>query len=568
MFRSPVETFSAYKTSEVLPALKQIEASLVKGLYVVGFISYEASPAFDPANRTRKPDGFPLLWFSSYKCFSEFHFPNDFSFSHPPVSFSPETEKQIYLKNVRKIRKYIYDGDIYQANYTFRMTGEAQGNPELLFLNLSISHPVPYSAFINAGNLKIISNSPELFLESVSGRIRSLPMKGTASRAATFDEDRKVAEDLSKDLKNRAENIMIVDMVRNDLGRICRTGSVKAEKLFHVDTYPTVHQMISEVTGRLKPDTCITDILSATFPPASITGAPKIRAMEIISGLETSPRKAYTGSIGCFMPDGDFCLNVAIRTFICSDKKTELGIGSGIVADSEPEKEWTECLMKSDFANFAKPDFKILETILWTRSKGFAFLKEHLERAQNSQEYFGQRWDGAKAKKAIRRLMSFLSRSKINIARVRLMISEDGNAETEYSVLEKTGWNKLMLKIKLSRKKTDSKDVFLYHKTTNRKLYDEEFRKAHSEGFDEVIFQNEKGEITEGAISNIFILKGGSWLTPALSCGLLPGIWRSKMICELRTSEERITAVDVKNAEKIIIGNSVRGKAEGNLIVR
>ncbi|MFZ2658193.1 MAG: aminodeoxychorismate synthase component I [Victivallales bacterium] len=566
LFKSPVETFTASKICEVIPSLKRIESSLKKGLYVAGFISYEAASAFDPASRTRKPENFPLLWFSSYKYFSAYNSrQNNFTFHQPSIAMSPETGKNIYLKNVRKIKKYIYDGDIYQANYTFRVSGKAVDDPEILFLNLFSSHPVPYSAFINTGKLKIISNSPELFLESVSGKIRSLPMKGTAGRALTCEEDRNIAKDLSHDVKNRAENIMIVDMVRNDLGRICKTGSIQAEPLFHVDTYPTVHQMVSGVSGQLKPGTSISEILDAAFPPASITGAPKIRAMEIISGLETSPRKVYTGSIGCFMPDGDFCLNVAIRTLLCSGNMTELGIGSGIVSDSVPEKEWTECLMKSGFANFAKPDFKILETILWRKGRGFIYLKEHLERARNSQAYFGRKWNEGNTKKAMLRLMSFLSKSKLNNARVRLLISEDGKVKTEYAPMEKGGWGKKLLSLKLSRNKTNSKDVFLYHKTTSRKFYDDEFKKAHAEGFDEIIFQNEMGEITEGAISSIFILKGGRWLTPALSCGLLPGIWRAKAINRLHAAEETMTARDLPKAEKIIIGNSVRGEAGGTI---
>ncbi len=562
LFHSPVETFTASRISDVLPALKKAEYFLKKGLYVAGFISYEAAKAFDPANKTRKPGDFPILWLSSYKYLSEFKIPRNFKTATKFVELLPSTEKHLYLKSIRRIKKFICDGDIYQANYTFRIIGEAVENPELLFLNLSVSHPVPYSAFVNTGKHKIISNSPELFLESFSGGIMSLPMKGTASRAFSYEEDRIIAKELSKDMKNRAENIMIVDMVRNDLGRICRTGSVKCAPLFHVDTYPTVHQMVSGVGGQLKTGISISEILAATFPPASITGAPKIRAMEIISELESSPRKLYTGTIGCFMPNGDFCLNVAIRTFICSGRKIELGIGSGIVADSEPGKEYDECLVKSGFANFARPEFKILETMIWKKGRGFAYLREHLERARNSQSYFGRKWDEAKTSKAMRNLMSLLSGSKISKARVRLLISEDGKTETEHVPLEKAGWGKKVLNLKLSRKKTDSRNVFLYHKTTNRKFYDDEFRKAHADGFDEVIFRNEKKEITEGAISSIFILKNGKWLTPVLHCGLLPGIWRASMIRELRAGEKKLTLRDLHSAEKIMIGNSVRGFAE------
>ncbi|MFA6292107.1 MAG: aminodeoxychorismate synthase component I [Victivallales bacterium] len=564
LFQDPVRTVSVSRTDGILPALKWAVSSMKRGLHIAGFISYEASAAFDPANRTFKTTGrFPLLWLSSYKCFSPFEIPSTFKPSPLPVKLCPKIEKDKYLADVRKIKNYIFDGETYQVNYTFRVSGKPIESPEQLFLNLFASHPVPYSAFINTGKFRIISNSPELFLESSSGKIGSLPMKGTASRALTFEEDEITARHLAKDSKNCAENIMIVDMVRNDLGRICEPGSISAAPLFRVDTYPTVHQMVSGVNGQLKAGTGIVEILKATFPPASITGAPKIRAMEIISELESSPRKIYTGTIGCFRPNGDFCLNVAIRTFLCSKSRTELGIGSGIVADSEPHAEWLECLMKSGFANFNPPDFEVLETILWDKDKGFAFLDEHLARARDSQAYFGRRWDKERSNKALRRLKSLLP--KLKYARVRFLVSKNGRVKTEYTVLERTGWDKQILKLKISGKPVSSKDVFLYHKTTNRQLYDSEFKAAHTEGFDEVIFMNEKGEITEGAITNIFILTKNGWCTPSLKCGLLPGIWRKKMICELRAEERNITLKDLKSAEKIIIGNSVRGGQKAQL---
>ncbi|MFA6568612.1 MAG: aminodeoxychorismate synthase component I [Victivallales bacterium] len=567
LFQDPVRTVSVSRTDGIIPALKWAESSLKKGLHVAGFISYEASSAFDPANKTFKAGGnFPLLWLSSYRGGGAFEIPEDFKTRRQPVNLSPETGKSKYLSDVKKIRKHIYNGETYQVNYTFRVFGKPLDSPEQFFMDFCVSHPVPYSAFINTGRFKIISNSPELFLESLSGKIRSLPMKGTASRALTSEEDEMTARQLAKDPKNLAENIMIVDMVRNDLGRICRPGSISADPLFRVDTYPTVHQMVSGVNGELKPGTGLVEIFASTFPPASITGAPKIRAMGIISELESSPRKIYTGAIGCFNPNGDLCLNVAIRTFLCSKAGTELGIGSGIVADSEPRKEWLECLMKSGFANFNPPDFDVLETIFWDKGRGFVYLKEHLERARNSQTYFGRRWNDEFSNKALRKLKSLLLRRKVNYARVRLLISGNGKVKPEYSVLESPGWNKKILDLKISGKRVSSKDVFLYHKTTNRKFYDAELKKARSEGFDEVIFLNEKGEVTEGAITSIFILGKGGWITPCLKCGLLPGIWRGKTICELRAEEKKITLKDLKTAEKIIIGNSVRGSQEVSAI--
>jgi para-aminobenzoate synthetase/4-amino-4-deoxychorismate lyase len=387
-------------------------------------------------------------------------------------------------------------------------------------------------------------------------------MKGTASRHPDAASDKAVAEWLAEDPKNRAENLMIVDMVRNDFGRFCIPGSIRVDPLFQVDSYHTVHQMISTVYGEACDGKSLHDILQATFPPASITGAPKISAVNIISREEQSPRKVYTGAMGCFMPGGDFCLNVAIRTLICHADRTELGIGSGIVYDSKAESEWQEALLKSHFINYSIPDFVVLETMLWEKRGGIKYLSAHLVRAESTQLYFGRQWNQA----AVDSELSLVNEPSEQ-ARLRLLIASDGSAKVEIHPVTACGWGKDQLKVLVASEIVDSSDVFLYHKTTNRDFYNRHFHDARENGFDEVIFFNERNELTEGAISNIFLRHGNLWSTPLLTCGLLPGIWRDKMMHELNAVEKVLYSRDLKNADEIILGNSVRGKGLAGEIV-
>lgn len=553
--------------------LAVLEKKVGKGKFAAGFLSYEAAPAFDKAHKVRNLTDFPLLWFGIYDHAPKIFAPNLESvieFKH--IDSKPELTKDEYVSAIRKIEKYIGDGDIYQANFTFRseifFSGKRNFDPEIpyhLFESLFQIHPVPYAAYVNTGQAELVSISPELFLEKSSLKIRSMPMKGTAHRRLSAIDDLKAAEALSKDPKNRAENIMIVDMVRNDLGRICRLGSVKAGPLWHVDTYNTVHQMISCVEGDLPPNISLFDVLAATFPAASITGAPKIRAMQIIDELEKSPRKVYTGSIGCVIPGGDFCFNVAIRTLVFREGDVELGVGSGIVADSDPVDEWQESLLKGRFISRKLPSFDLLETMLWCKGKGVVFLDEHLERLRNSHRYFLWKWN---REKIINRLdQAVESLSAFDYARIRLLVSQNGNVVVEVHPLDKQGWGKDVINVKISQSKTDSGNLFLYHKSTFRDFYNQQFKQAQAEGFDEVIFSNEKNEITEGAISNIFIRKGPKWFTPPVKCGLLPGIWRVAKFADLHSEEKILNIEDLKKADEILIGNSVRGEVRGKLSI-
>lgn len=570
LFTNPIDIISAQKPGDIIPSIHKMEKLLERGKILAGFFSYEASIGLDSSKKVHSvPTNFPLLWFGVYEkptiTFCNKDIPH-MGKKHTIDTFENEISQSEYCRIADKIINYISAGDIYQANVTFRAQARCNCDPVSLFYSSLLYHPVPYAAFVNIDSHYIISNSPELFLDCNAGYIRSMPMKGTSKRDPVNEIDKKRKENLKYDEKNRAENVMIVDMVRNDLGRICTIGTIHVDSLFRVDTYPTVHQMISEVHGHLSANSSLENILQATYPPASITGAPKIRAMQIIAECERSPRKVYTGSIGCFTGVHDFCLNVAIRTLIHDKSETiELGIGSGIIADSNVETEWNECLLKSSFVSFMKSDFFVLETMLWdSYKKEIIYLEEHLARAKNTLEYFGWNTDMNNAIKELKQSTNSLQ--SMPYSRVRLLISAQGKAVVNVTQLHTPGWNVKNPRIRISKNIVDSNNVFLYHKTTHRTLYDTEYNNTLKDGFDEVVFVNENNYITEGAISNIFICKNNKWYTPAIHCGLLPGIWRKKCIEKLNAKEACLSIDDLLSADIVMIGNSVREGAYSNSI--
>jgi len=569
LFREPEAVLTAWRADEVLPLLAEAEAALAAGRWVAGALAYEAAPAFDPAHQTHAPDALaPLAWFGIYRRAEAFRFPEEAPAHAAPGAFVPSIGRAAYLAAVARVKAYIHEGDIYQANLTFPALAPPVPDPAALFLALCRRHPVPCAAWIQAGGWQLASLSPELFLDGDGDTVRSRPMKGTARRGRWTAEDRAAARALAHDAKNRAENVMITDMVRNDLGRVCVPGSIRVEPLCRVETYATVHQMVSEVHGRLRPDVSPAALLAATFPAASITGAPKIRAMAIIRELEPFPRRFYTGAVGVFAPDGGLRLNVAIRTLLCLPGRTELGIGSGVVADSQPAEEWRECRLKARFVRHRLPEFDVLETMLWRRESGFAMLSGHLARARGSQRHFGRPWRPREIRNALAERAAALSDGPHDQARVRLLVDRQGQARTEMHPLAAVGWGRPLLSVRLASRPVREDDIFLFHKTTRRQRYDTEFHAALAAGCDEVLFRNRRGELTEGAISNLLVKLDGHWFTPPLRCGLLPGLWRSAARREFRARERILTVADLHRAEAILLGNSVRGAAPARLVDR
>lgn len=579
IFLRPQKIVSTFKIGEIESCFEELGRALKEGYYVAGFLSYEAGEAFEEGLRGRVAFDFPLLWFGVYKepviydhCQERFR---NFSSKAGPFikkivkykncrqrdyllrDIRPNISENTYLKAIAKIKDLIAQGFTYQVNYTFKLKFSFSGSASGLFFNLRNNQSVSYSAFIKAGPYFVLSFSPELFFRKIKDKIYTRPMKGTARRGRDLQEDRAVARGLRRCLKNRSENIMIVDLLRNDLGRISATGSVRVCRLFNVEKYQTLFQMTSDIKARLKTDDFVFDIFRYIFPSGSVTGAPKIKTMEIIRQLEKEPRKIYTGSIGFFSPDKSGTFNVAIRTLLINSqtKAAEMAVGSGIVYDSIPEREFEECCLKANFLTHRPQEFQLIETMLWRPDKGYLLIDKHLKRLESSSKYFNFPFNKKDIMAALKKLQRYF---KKNFYRVRLLLDRKGNIKLKSSLLKKPGKRP---KVCISSKKTRSRNPFLYHKTTNRKIYDVEYKRCKRLGFYDVIFTNEKGEVTEGAISNIFIRKNGKFYTPPINCGVLDGIYRRYLLSSKKyiIKEKVLFIDDLFSADEIYLSNSVRG---------
>jgi len=588
VFLRPKKTVSTFKIKEIKDCFAELDKALKEGYYVAGFLSYEAGSAFEERLRHRQTFAFPLLWFGVYE--------EPLIYNHRKGGFEKSSAqarrlaKEVvrtknykqrgyllkniranvsepsYLKAIARIKSLIARGSTYQVNYTFKLRFSFSGSPAALYLNLRNNQSVSYAAFIRAhpaykkgpGPFYILSFSPEFFFRKKGNKICVRPMKGTADRGRDSKEDSEIAAQLKNCPKNRSENVMIVDLLRNDLGKISTTGSVKVPRLFNVERYETLFQMTSDIESRLKGRGLAFDIFSRIFPSGSVTGAPKIATMEIIRQLEREPRNVYTGSIGFFSPDESGIFNVAIRTLLIDSRRktAEMGVGSGIVYDSDAKGEFAECRLKANFLIKKPKKFQLIETMLWQPAKGYLLLDEHLRRLENSAGYFGFLY---KRKDILEALMKLQNNFGPNFYKVRLLLFKDGSIKLEPSLFQSR--RDAELKVYLSAKRTQTQEPFLYHKTTCRKIYDEEYKRCRRLGFYEAIFANEKGEITEGAISNIFIRKNGGLYTPPLKCGLLDGVYRRYMLYSGRfpIKEKVLFKEDLINAEEIYLSNSVRG---------
>ena len=570
VFLKPKRVISTFKIEEIETSLAELNKALKKGYYAAGFLSYEAGEAFEATLRHRRCYGFPLLWFGIYKepliydhrkarFIKKVVLPKNYKQkSYTIKNIRPNVSRSSYIKAIAKIKALIAKGFTYQVNYTFKLKFLFSGSPQGLYLELRDKQAVAYSSLVKTGRYCVLSFSPELFFMKNRGVILARPMKGTASRGKDLKEDTEIAQQLKNSLKNRSENVMIVDLLRNDLGRVSSTGSVTVPRLFNVEKHETLFQMTSDIESRLKVRNLAFDIFRHIFPSGSVTGAPKIKTMQIIKQLEKEPRNVYTGGIGFFSPENLGVFNVAIRTLLIDTRARsgEMGVGSGIIYDSDSRSEYAECRLKADFLVKKAKKFKLIETMLWQPCKGYLFLDLHLKRLENSAKYFNFAHNKESILKALQKLQKSFNR---HAYRIRLLLEKNGNIGLESSLLklspEKTP------KIYLSTRKTHSENPFLYHKTTNRKVYDAEYKRSKALGFYDVIFANQKGEITEGAISNIFIRKNAKFYTPPKSCGLLDGVYR-KYLLSLRkhvVKEKVLFKKDLLDAEEIYLSNSVRG---------
>ncbi len=560
-FLKPVKILKLTEPEKLKKFFAEIER-LSKKCYLAGFFSYELGYLFEDIFKYKKRGDFPLALFYAYEM--PIIFDNikkkfiqgkidlrtyDLKYQIKELRMNVSREK--YIKDLIKIKNYIYNGDIYQANYTFKYKFKFIGSAIGFYNDLKLKQRVAYNVFAKMGEYYILSLSPELFFYKNKEKLIVKPMKGTVRRGINIEDDKKYYDWLKNDIKNRAENVMIVDLLRNDIGKISERGSVKVKKLFEVEKYDTLFQMTSTIESKVRKDITIYNLIKSIFPSGSVTGAPKIRSMEIIKEVEKEERQIYTGAIGFFTPQGMAKFNVAIRTILIKNNESEMGIGGGIVYDSSPESELTEAKLKGLFLIKKPVAFSLIETLLY--DKGFKNLKAHFKRLKESSEYFEFKFEKKKIISKMKDIELKLGREKYKI---RILLDRDGKIdisyEDVYSVPE-------VIKITISNQHTDSNNIFLYHKTTNRDLYGKELKNARENGFFDIIFLNEKDEITEGAITNIYIKKDGLFYTPPISSGLLNGIIRQIKVKELNIKEKILRLEDLKEADEVYISNSIIG---------
>jgi para-aminobenzoate synthetase/4-amino-4-deoxychorismate lyase len=553
LFERPTEVVVANDVGDVLPALERLERECARHRYVAGFLSYEAAPAFDAALTTRPPDEFPLLWFGLYNTAPERTLdelgavPGGLS----EERWEPSISEDEYARVFAELQELIRNGDTYQVNYTYRMRARLRSDPFALFLQLAAGQIPPFGAYVDTGEWVICSASPELFFHRAGARVESRPMKGTAARGLWFEQDIENARRLRESEKERSENVMIVDMVRNDLGRVAHPGSVRVTNLFDVERYPTVFQLTSTVAAET--DASLVELMRALYPAASITGAPKARTMEIIAGVEPSPRHIYAGTIGFVEPGGRSQFNVAIRTVLVrrATGDAEYGVGGGIIADSNRAEEWSESQIKSRALAARPPSFDLLETMLWRPDSGYLLLGGHMKRLLQSADYFGFHLDVLDIRDQLER---YAARFPAAPHRVRLVVSRRGSVDISSTSQDvDAGFPELAL----AASPIDPANPFLYHKTTNRTLYEEAI--AARPGFDDVLLYNDRGEVTESTIANLVVESGGVLLTPPISSGLLPGTLRAHLLEEGKIRERVITPQDMIGASRCYLLNSVRG---------
>lgn len=559
LFTQPVRIIKAHTLAEVRTALAEVDRWQQAGKWLAGFIAYEAGFAFTDQPLT-KPLNQPLAWFGVYGAPLEGDIAEVVEPVRGPVLQGSRfgLSREAYADVLRRIKEHIYEGDVYQINFTDAIAFQTQRTASELFTRLRQRQQAAYGAFINLGDQQIVSLSPELFFERDGDRLRTRPMKGTIHRGKHVEEDETLRQQLASDEKNRAENLMIVDLLRNDLSRVCVPGSVQVPQLFDTEVYPTLIQMTSTVEGRLQPNISYVDLFEALFPCGSITGAPKIRAMQIIDALEREARGVYCGAIGYIAPEQKAMFNVAIRTLTLQEGEGRMGVGSGIVWDSDVDAEYEECQLKARFLHEeaqAPAAFDLIETMLWDDE--IALLPYHLDRLQGSARYFKRPFVRPVMERAILEACVDL----VAPTKVRLLVHPSGLHTLTTTPLPRG--LPFVRSIKIASKSIDSRDVFFYHKTTRRALYDDAFQEAQAEGFDEVLFLNERGELAEGSRTNLFIRRGDALLTPPLACGVLPGVYRRYVLETFPNVSERVLHLeDLLTADAMYLTNAVHGWQE------
>ncbi len=574
LYSNPRQSVCAESVRDVPAALAALDAAGAAGYHAAGFLAYEAAAAIEPRLADRPLPDEPLLWFliteapqhldaaALQALLEEADGGTARGFGLAPQP-APSL-KLWYDQAFQRLQDWIAAGDIYQANLTFQQPVLLSGDGLAAYRALRRAQPVGFGAYADTGTWRLLSLSPELFFASDGERLTARPMKGTAARHPLAEEDDKAASRLAADPKQRAENLMIVDLLRNDLSRVAVPGSVAVPTLFALERYPSVHQMTSTISADRLPDLPPSQLIQALFPCGSVTGAPKLRAMQCLAAVEPGPRGVYTGAIGYFAPDGRCSFNVAIRTLVLAPNgHGRIGLGSGIVADSEAETEWRECALKARFLKAEQPDFALIETMVWQPDHGVPRLRAHLERLTRSAAWFGRPCDADAVRAAITDVCQDLPQQHGDWM-VRLHLAGDGSVSAQARPVPA---RPEPVTLALSPTPVHSENVFLYHKTSHRSFYENPRALLHDRlGVDDVLFVNERGELTEAARGSLFVQRGDRLVTPPLSAGLLPGLLRAELLASGHATEATLRPADLRGATALFWGNSVTGLKRAQLI--
>jgi para-aminobenzoate synthetase/4-amino-4-deoxychorismate lyase len=550
-FDHPLRTYSTSELAEVVSLLSAVEAAAKSGCWAALMLSYEAAPAFDRSLKTQPPGVLPVAWAAVFAGPSEIK--SKLSGEGYRVSaWEPQVSRSEYGEAVSRIHELIARGHTYQVNYTFPLTATLAGEPLTWYRDLCSAQGADYCVYLDLGRYKVLSLSPELFFERKGDSIRTKPMKGTISRGRWASEDEEMAQRLATSAKDRAENVMIVDLLRNDLGKVSLPGSVQVSELFEVERFETLWQMTSTVESTLRAGVGLDELIAALFPCGSVTGAPKIRTMEIIRQLERYPRGVYTGMIGFIRPGGDCVFNVAIRTIVLDSEtgRATFGVGGGITFDSTAEREYEECLLKSSFLNAPADSFQLLESLL-LETGDFFLLHRHIDRLRASAKYFGFPFQ---EKQTLNKLAALAETHSQGRWKVRALLSKTG--ELHVNAVELCSGGDGPRLAALAGKPINSTHRFLFHKTTNRAVYDEALSRRPD--CDDVILWNERGEITESTVANVVVSIEGQLYTPPLESGLLAGTFRAELIAQGKIRERVIEVGELRQTSDLFLINSVQ----------
>lgn len=558
-FGQPTRQLCAYELGEVTDVIQQADALSRSGAWCVGHVSYEAAPAFDRALRTHRPGGTTeaLARFYVYDQLLEDEAAEQAwelgTAANASVHWAEGLQRSEFDSAITAIQRAITNGELYQVNFTSPLNGSFEGDPLVLFDRLRAAQPLSYAAYIADldNTAAVLSVSPELFFDWREGRLLCSPMKGTAPRGGTPPQDEALRQALLSSPKERAENVMIVDLLRNDMSRIAEPHSVSVRHLFQAQAWPTVWQLTSDIEARTRSGVALLDVFKALFPCGSVTGAPKVRAMTQILALEPEPRGVYCGAIGVLQPGGAATFNVPIRTLMLRGNRVHCGVGSGITSDARADDEWAEWRHKRMFAERASEPFELLETLRLSDGS-LIHVDQHLARMKASAQHFGFAWESTAIEHAIRDLSAQHPNGEW---RVRLLSDRAGRVQAQAYAIE-TSPAEVVVQL-ATRAIRQSDGEFFRHKTTRRAHYDA-FAPSATGVFDTLLW-NERGELTEFTRGNVALQIDGEWLTPALNCGLLAGVARGRLLEAGRLRETVLTTGDLERTQEVAFFNSLRG---------